>query len=406
MYRRQDLALDIEPMKLKTDYPDFIRYLKNEKFIEWKLFPTNELNAYWNDFLLNNPEEQKNIALAEQHFRQIGFSHSELPQEKKTMALKRLEQSLNGFSRKRKIRRFIYAAAASAAILVLSLIYVDKISNNLHDKAIASNDYIIGSKLKSEDILFITGDKTESFNSNIDIRIDGNETVRIKDGNNDEKEVAIKQNAINKLIVPYGKRSKVVLPDGTEVWLNSGSTLEFPTQFSKNRREIKLSGEIYIEVAHDETKPFYVHTSNFNIRVYGTKFNVSSYPGSASSVVLVEGSVGLQSDKKGELRLLPNEQAVYDETCTFNKQKVNVHPFICWKDGYLTFEDDPISEVLAQIGRYYNLSFNYEKDATLKDQICTGKIILSDNLDNVLTALSLISLTKYRKENNLIYIYK
>lgn len=393
-------------MKLKTDYPDFIRYLKNEKFIEWKFFPTDELNAYWNEFLQNNPEEQENIELAEQHFRRIGFSPSALSKEKKAKALKRLEQSLDGFSRKRKIRRFIYAAAASAAILVLSLIYVDKISNNLRDKAIASNDYIIGSELKSEDILFITGDKTESFNNNINIHIDGNETARIKDGENDEKEVAIEQNATNKLIVPYGKRSKIVLPDGTEVWLNSGSTLEFPTQFSKKSREIKLSGEIYIEVAQDKTKPFYVHTSDFNVRVYGTKFNVSSYPGTASSVVLVEGCVGLQSDKKEELRLFPNEQAIYDETCTFNKQKVNVHPFICWKDGYLTFEDDPISEVLAQIGRYYNLSFNYENDETLKEHTCTGKIILSDNLENVLTTLSLISSTKYRKENNLIYIYK
>ena len=393
-------------MILNKNRKDFIRYLKDDKFIEWKLFQTDELNLYWAEFLEKNPKEKDNIVLADQHFQRIRFSSDGLSKEIKLGALKRLEQSLNEFSRKRRIFRCVYIGAASVAILILSVVCINKIESRFFDKQMASNDYIVGSELTSEDILFISGNKTESFKNDIDIQIDGNKKARVKDGNDEEKNVDIVQDAINKLIIPYGKRSKVVLSDGTKVWLNSGSTLEFPTRFSENSREIKLSGEIYIEVTQDKKKPFLIHTPEYNVRVYGTKFNVSSYSGSTSSVVLVEGSVGLQSANKKELYLSPNEQAVYTGSGTFKTKKIDVNPFICWKDGYLIFEDTPISEVLSRISRYYNLSFNYEKDTTLKEQTCTGKIILSDNLDNVLTTLSLISSTQYRKENNLIYIYK
>jgi len=139
----------------------------------------------------------------------------------------------------------------------------------------------------------------------------------------------------------------------------------------------------------------------------GTKFNVSTYAGSLSSVILVEGSVSLQSVNKQELFLLPEEQAIYSEsTGTFNTQRVDIHSFISWKDGYLTFEDTPITEALKQIERYYNLSFNYDDNVSFQNLTCTGKIILSENLDNVMTALTLISATKYKKEDKLIYIYK
>lgn len=141
--------------------------------------------------------------------------------------------------------------------------------------------------------------------------------------------------------------------------------------------------------------------------MYGTKFNASSYAGSPASVVLVEGSIGLQSDDgKQELRLSPDEQAVYSDNGTFQTKRVDVQPFISWKDGYLTFEDTPVTEALKQIERYYNLSFNYGDEVSFQGITCTGKIILSDNLDNVMTALTLISAMKYKKKDKLIYIYK
>lgn len=197
----------------------------------------------------------------------------------------------------------------------------------------------------------------------------------------------------------------MTLADGSKVWLNSGSILKFPVQFKDNNREISLvSGEMYIEVAPNKKKPFRVLSSDFNIKVYGTKFNVSNYEGSAHSVVLVEGSVSLQSSKSKETFLSPSEQAVYSGNGTFSTQTVNVNQFTSWKNGYLEFNKTPMTEALRQIGRYYNLSFDFEEDSNLQKRTCTGKIYLSENLDNVMTTVGLLSSTKYSKINNKIFI--
>ncbi|MDD3909670.1 MAG: DUF4974 domain-containing protein, partial [Proteiniphilum sp.] len=118
----------------------------------------------------------------------------------------------------------------------------------------------------------------------------------------------------------------------------------------------------------------------------------------------VEGSVSLQLSEKEELFLIPNEQAVYSESNLFSKRAVDTEPFISWKDGYCTFDKTPMTDVLQQIGRYYNLSFNFENDVNLQKRTCTGKIYLSENLDNVMTTIALLTSTKYDKQENRIYI--
>lgn len=394
-------------MSLNTDNNRFIRFLKNEKFIGWKLLPTDELNEYWEKYLQLHPAERDDVQLAEEHFKHINLSPLKASLEKKQEAFFRLERSLTAYSRKRNIIRLTYIAAACVAALVLSLLYIRNNVDHSDNKLATSSGYIVGRELESEDILFITGNKSNSFQNNIEIQLDGNTAAQIKSENMKAAQISIEQNAMNVLIVPYGKRSKVTLSDGTQVWLNSGTTLEFPSDFKGNRREIFLSGEMYIEVAPDKNKSFFVHTSGYDVKVYGTKFNVSTYPGSISSVVLVEGSVSLQSADKQELFLSSNEQAIYSEmTGNFDTREVDVHSFISWKKGYLTFENTPVTEALKQIERYYNLSFNFDEDVFFQGLTCTGKIILSDNLDNVMTALSLISATKFKREDKQIYIYK
>lgn len=390
----------------KKENINFIWFLKDEKFIEWKFFPTDELNKFWEEFLLKHPEELSNMLLAEEHFSKIGLSSFKVSQDIKREALQRLKNSIYIYKRKHTIRRFVCAAVACSVALVLSLIYWQKNMNQDQNDFVKSIDHIMGNELEQQDILFVTGNRTATFQENIDIHIRNDKTAKIKTDGNSEEEISIAQHTMNKLIVPYGKRSKIVLPDGTQAWLNSGSTLEFPSTFSENTRTVYLTGEMYIEVVPDKYKSFYVQTLDFNVKVYGTKFNVSSYRGTPSSVVLVEGSVSLQPENKQEIFLTPSEQAVYSKEGTFDMQKVDVNHFISWKDGYLTFEDMPITEALKQIERHYNLSFNYGDNVSFKGLTCTGKIILSDNLDNMMTALSLISSTKYKRENKLIYIYQ
>ena len=117
--------------------------------------------------------------------------------------------------------------------------------------------------------------------------------------------------------------------------------------------------------------------------------------------------MGLQLSNKEEVILKPNEQAVFlTQKQNFEKQEVDVNSLISWKEGYLSFNDTPISEALRLIGRYYNLSFNLDDDVTFKGLTCTGKIILSDNLENVMMALSIISDTEYKIQDKQILIFK
>ena len=394
-------------MRKGTDHTNFIRYLKNEQFIEWKLFPTDELDAYWSDFLQQHPNERTCFELAEKHFRQIRLSSPQLRREKKQEAMKRLEQSLRVYNRMRNLRRFTYAVAACVVSLILLTLYIQKGKDATGEDFFSNGNFIVGNELESADILLVTGDQTTTFQGNVDIEIEENKTARVRSEQAAEAEISIEQHATNKLIVPYGKRSEILLSDGTRAWLNSGSTLEFPSAFSGKRREVFLSGEMYIEVAPMKDKSFVVHTPGYNVKVYGTKFNVSAYSGTPSNVVLVEGRVSLQTAEKEELFLSPEEQAVFSETTgTFDTREVDIRSFISWKEGYLTFADTPVTDALKQIERYYNLSFNLDNNVSFKGLTCTGKIILSDNLDNVMTALSLISGTEYKRENNRIYIYK
>lgn len=383
----------------------FIRFLKDEKFIEWKLFPTEESQVYWDNYLQKNAHEEENIRLAEEHFRNIKLSAHTVSTEEKNVVLQRLEKSIRDYHRKKKIYRLLFSAAASVAILIGVLVYTQFFSADSGKAEIASTDYFVGNELDSQEIQLITQNGTSSFQENIDIAVTKTGVVQVKAEQTGIEEIRTDKSAMNKLVVPYGKRSKIQLSDGTNVWLNSGSVLEFPAQFQGDNREILLvSGELYLEVAPDKKSPFVVQTSDFDVKVYGTVFNVSAYAEAEQSVVLVEGSVGLLAKNRGELFIKPGEQAIYSENGAFSTQKVDVEKFTSWRNGYLLFDNAPIAEVLQQIGRCYNLSFNLDQNVSLKGKTCTGTIILSDNLDDVMTTVALLSSLKYKRDNKQILI--
>ncbi len=393
-------------MSSKRDNIDFVKFLTDDKFIEWLLFQSEEMNLYWGNFIDQHPYEIENIESAKKHLNRIMFSSEKLTQDKKQFAIEKLKQSIKAYNRKRRIRRFSYAAAVFAILVSLVLHFQKSVDQDGSNEAAV--EYITGNTLDSESILFITGKETVSFQNNVDIHIENDNTAQISSNEEfEKKEIAIEQSEMNKLIVPFGKRSSVLLSDGTKVWLNSGSTLEFPSKFSENSREVYLSGEMYFEVAGDNKRAFIVHTAGYTVKVLGTEFNINSFDDNSSHVVLVNGSLSLTTKQNENIILTPNEQAVFSEnTGRFDTHKVDVTPFISWKEGYLTFNDTPAIEVLKQIERYYNLSLDYDEGVSFKGITCTGKIILSENLDQVMTTFSTLSSTKYIREEKQIYLYK
>jgi ferric-dicitrate binding protein FerR (iron transport regulator) len=187
------------------------------------------------------------------------------------------------------------------------------------------------------------------------------------------------------------------------VYLNSGTEMDFPSTFANHSREIWVEGEIFIDVAHQRGTPFVIHTPNSEIIVYGTSFNVTSYSDeSRESVVLVNGSVEVKS-MNSSIRLKPNEMAVIENGALMRKE-VDVSAYISWKKGYLQLSKTPLNEVLQQIGRYYNVEFRYPHNLSLGERTCSGKLYLSDNLEDVLKAFSKLTFLTYEINKETINI--
>lgn len=385
----------------------YTEFLKNKNFVRWQLAADEHLDEYWLGFIEQNPHLEDEINKAIDYLKTNGLNKSLLSDVDKNRLLVRIQNTITNTSSRGKKRRILPIMFASvAAMLIVALGVNIYLHFNKKPAFKFKDEFIVGSLLSNEDIQLISEEKSTLFESDIEVQVNEKGTASVnKTGDLDDETVDLSTNSLNKLIVPFGKRTKLNLPDGSVVWLNSGTVLQFPTKFSGKNREIFLaSGEIYLEVSANKQNPFLVHTNDFNVKVYGTAFNLTAYSDSRPSVVLVEGSVSLNSKNKKELFINPSEQAILSSEGIFDTQMVDVNKYVSWKSGYLAFERTPMSEVLKQIGRYYNFSFDFEKDVNLQKRTCTGKIYLSDNLDNVLTAIGLLTSTKYEKIDNQIYI--
>lgn len=193
---------------------------------------------------------------------------------------------------------------------------------------------------------------------------------------------------------PLGARTQFKLPDGTTGWLNSGSSIEYPISFTK--REVKVRGEIYFDVAHKNNEEFIVKTPAVDVVVLGTRFDVSAYPeDNFMEVVLEEGKVKLNAaDGTFSEVLLPDEKFELDYTQKAGTiTKVSSGSQSSWKDGKLVFHDEPLSQVLKRMERWYNVQFVVE-DKVLNNYIYKATFE-DETLDEVLKLLAITSPINY-----------
>ena len=377
-------------------------FLLEDKFIEWRLLPTEELNSFWEEFRLNNPELIQDLDKAIEEFDAISFETSRLTEREKQEILSIISKKAN---KRKRIKTFIQATSTIAAIAIIGLFITFLFNNNQNNEYTLDNT-IIGQTLPEEDIYIISGDSKTKLANNSNLELTKDKKAIVKDSTQEDKEVVLAKATMNRLVVPYGKRSNIVLSDGSKIWINSGTQLDFPTDFVGNKREIKVNGEIYIEVVNDNKKPFIVNAGKMAIQVYGTSFNVTAYDDEEiSSVVLVEGSVGVTTPGYESTVLSPNEKLDLSSG-GISKEVVDVSEYISWTRDVLEFDETPISEVLSKIGRYYNVQFENSPDIRLNEQTCSGKLFLSNNLDSVMISISVLSSTEYERNNNIIHIRK
>jgi transmembrane sensor len=218
---------------------------------------------------------------------------------------------------------------------------------------------------------------------------------------------------MNEVVVPFGKKTQLTLEDGTKVWLNAGSRMAFPTKFTGKKREVFLEGEGYFEVAHNPKLPFYVNTNEIAVKVLGTKFDVSAYESDKQiETVLLEGSVAISERSalgflKRESILKPNQKASYDRNdhSIILQEESDVDYAIAWTEGWYKFHRQSIDDVLNKLQRYYNVKFILSPEFP-KEDLITGKLDLKDSIDQVMRALDIIVILKYRIDGHQIYIEK
>lgn len=381
------------------------KLLQNEEFIKWRLFKTKELNKYWTNFRDQNPHLNKELNEAILQFEEVKINHYTISELEKKHIYKNINKKIKVYKRRMWFVRSGYAAAV-LLIGLASFLFIKQMKQDVEIHTSDTIDKIIGQALPNEDIYIISeGEKiTLSDKSQIGLKKDGKAVIT--DSLHSQKELLLAKTELNKLVVPYGKRTKITLSDGTEVWLNSGTQLDFPTKFEGDVREIFVNGEIYIDVAHNEKTPFIVRTDGMDVLVYGTAFNISAYNDDISkTVVLVEGKVKIETDDNYQTELIPNEKIeIIDKTIT--KEIVDINEYVGWKNGMLIFNSSPMSDILKKIGRYYNVEFEKTQEVSLNDKSFSGKLFLSNNLDSVMTSISILSSTEYLRENKKIFISK
>ncbi|WP_158655274.1 FecR family protein [Flavivirga eckloniae] len=214
--------------------------------------------------------------------------------------------------------------------------------------------------------------------------------------------------AYNTLTVPYGKRFQVVLSDGTKVHLNAGTSLRYPIKFLNGlNREVFLDGEAYFDVVKDAKHPFLVNAKDLNIKVLGTRFNITSYPENEMiNTILVEGAVEVfekDKDTEAPLVLKPGYKASWHKQHkNINVEKVNIEQYVAWMNGRLILNEVPFEAIQKKLQRQYNVTFINNNEA-LKSRKFTGRFDI-ESIDQVMKSLSISASFNYVLNNNQIII--
>jgi len=204
----------------------------------------------------------------------------------------------------------------------------------------------------------------------------------------------------NTLTIPGGGQYKLVLPDGTKVWLNASSSLKYPAVFGGAKRRVELTGEGYFEVAKDPMYPFEVSANGATVQVLGTHFNINAYTDEpVLRVTLAEGSIKLNNS----MLLQPGEEARVAKNGNILKGKADLETALAWKNGQFVFKETPLDVLMRQVGRWYNTGIAYE---TVNNEHFNASIPRDVPVSKLLHILEATGRVHFKIDNNQITVMK
>lgn len=218
-----------------------------------------------------------------------------------------------------------------------------------------------------------------------------------------EKYVSAKKSGFHTFSTPKGESFSFILPDGSEVWLNSSTKLKIPANFNTKGRDVFLEGEAYFDVAHNTQKPFKIHSGNDVVKVLGTVFNIKAYSKEKYTyTTLLRGSV-LVTSPENKTTLVPGEQSkTNNKTGNLTKKEVDVDQIVGWKNGYFKFTDQPIEDIFEELTRWYDIkSVDYK---TNNKERFTASIKRTRSLAEVLERIEKVSKLRFKIEEGRIEV--
>ena len=399
---------------------DYTKYkadelLNDDYFLLSELYPTEKDRKFWNqlqqaDSVLAGEIESARLFLKD--IKRISNNPILLVDEEKEL-WKRIQITNALYDKHKKKNRFLKIAVFIAASLLIILTYGWHTLYN--QKQVINYEAMISTipqtdnpsenvqlVLSKEKKISIEGKDIQlEYTKEGNININSEKTITKKEERKDDK-----IQTFNQLIVPIGKRSSITFTDGSQIWVNAGSRVIYPAQFTVDSREIFIEGEIYLDIVHDTKRPFIVKTRKMEIRDLGTQFGVSAYDNEANShVVLVEGKVEIETKGERKSTLNPNQLFLYNNK---NNEKsvhqVNTQDYVAWKDGYYQFNHQKLDIVLEKLCKYYGIKIHW--DEKIHELTCSGKLDLKENPEKVLNALQNAAPIKVEKIDDQIFIIK
>lgn len=387
------------------------KYLENKKFIRWVFEPDPELDAFWTQFKIDHPEENRNIQLARSILLRFRIRNRELSDKEKILLFSRVlkqieEKQPRGLTKRLLINFMKYAAVAIFFFSVGALLFYKQNENSKYFDFERFSEPVTENSAKlirsnGEDILL------KENKSILQYHCDGTVVVN-NDTLKSDQLAPVGETSMNHMINPFGKTTEIFLADGTRVFLNAGSQLVYPENFTGQNREVFLVGEAFFDVKHDPEHPFIVRLNDLRIKVLGTRFNVSAYPiDNIIETVLEEGKVCMKKSNAGlfdkEIEIAPDQLASFDKVSReTNIKTVNAHDYILWTKGLMKFESTDLSRIAKKLERFYNIRIRFS-DPLLGGLRISGKLDLKEDKDEICERIARAASVNIEKKSEDLY---
>lgn len=374
-------------------------------------FSTKTLTSAEREELLGLADEQEGI-LSTEIIKMISAEEGNAPEvspDKWTPVLNKiLAIDKPKHSARKILMNSIKWASAAAVFIVLSFAaYISLNKKKEHvfvtDIAPGKNKAVLtladGKKISLSDA--ITGDIAKEAGLSITKTADGELVYNIAESEN------IEDSRLNTITTPKGGQWQIKLPDGSTVWLNAASSIQYPLNIGKaDQRVVKLDGEAYFEVAKDKLHPFIVETDKQSVEVLGTHFNINSYRDEiVTKTTLLEGSVRVLHKSTSETEVLkPGEQSIVSAS-GIDVKDADVDEAIAWKEGYFKFSNEKQVSVLRKLARWYNVEVEYA-DPEAKEVMYYGTVSRFEKISKVLRKFEQTGEVRFDIKGSKLIVYK